>query len=267
MRTRIYRPARSDAAGNPSYLGVAAACLSTSNDAVPEHNPRTSYHRFVCRGTPACSSLKKRHLCCCGHFRNLRAFTSFSAVSCGSFLFFNSSNSSLVKALLYSLISLLLFQCGADNSQATSVDPAYSARIARFSSESTNPYPWGATTTEMAAWASASHWKPAPQMSRDKGEPLGLESVAYWKDQQEVDYQQLITLLFKHNRLVAIDLSAAAKMDAALKNEFDQTYEKVRPNVWRSTKVQAAVRRDDSRPESGINYLIADLKLRPSDRR
>jgi hypothetical protein len=113
----------------------------------------------------------------------------------------------------------------------------------------------------MATWASASHWNPVPQISRDKGESLALESVAYWKDQQEADYQQLITLLFKSNQLVAIDLVVSPKMDAALKNEFDQTYEKVRPNVWRSNKAQAAVRRDDSHQESGINYMIADLKL------
>lgn len=170
-----------------------------------------------------------------------------------------------MKALLYSLLTLLLFQCGIDTNQSLTENPEYSSRIARFSNDDANPFNWGATPKEMAAWANKSDWKLTPPVIRDNGEYPELEPIRYWKDEQEGDYRQLITLLFKDKHLVAINLAATGGMDAELQKLFNYKYEKMGDNVWRSRRAQAAVKRDARHEDQGVIYLIGDLRLSPSE--
>jgi len=115
----------------------------------------------------------------------------------------------------------------------------------------------------MTAWANSSDWKLNRPVIRDNGEYPDLVPVRYWKDEQAGEYRQLITLLFKDNHLVAINLVATGGMDAELQKVFNYKYEKMGTNLWRSRRVQAAVKRDDSHEDSGVIYLIGDLKLSP----
>jgi hypothetical protein len=166
-----------------------------------------------------------------------------------------------MKALLYLLLTLLLFQC--DTNQSLTENTEYSSRIARFSDNEANPFNWGATTKEMTAWANASNWKLTAPVIRDNGEYPELEPIRYWKDEQDGEYRQLITLLFKDNHLVAINLVATGGMDTELQKLFNYKYEKLGNNVWMSKRAQAGVKRDDSHEEAGVFYLIGDLKLYP----
>lgn len=117
----------------------------------------------------------------------------------------------------------------------------------------------------MVAWANTSNWKLTSPVIRDNGEYPELEPIRYWKDEQEGDYRQLITLLFKNNHLVAINLVATGGMDEELQKLFNYKYEKLGDNVWRSRKAQAAVKRDDSHEDQGVIYLIGDLRLSSSE--
>lgn len=159
----------------------------------------------------------------------------------------------------------MLMQCGTDSNLSVAESLGYSARIARFSNDSVNSFNWGATPNKMAAWARTSNWKPNPEVKRENWEHPDLKPIVYWKDEQEGDFRQLITLIFKDNHLVAINLAATGKMDAALQQSFDREYEKIRTNVWRSRRAQAAVKRDDSQEDLGVIYLIGDLKLSPPE--